>query len=911
MPGRLEEVGRRAGRLILYTSNPENGDFPEGKPAAPPKPGPHFTRDRNRSDVADSPALEESLKQDVRESVELLHGPGEVEYDRDELVVLCQTRNSRHYIKSFVEHYFSLGAKHIVFLDNSSSDGTVEALKKYDNVTVLRTELPYKTYNVAMKQYLIERFGKDRWSLLVDIDELFDYPYSEVVSLKALLGYLDEQRYTAVVANMLDMFPENPISRDASLPDDEPLKELYRFYDLSNVNLHDYSLVGDAGNVLANEEVGIFRGGIRKTLFGNDATLIKHPLIFLNDKIKPMDLSDHWVGNARIADFTGVLLHYKLSNRLYRDVTRSVEERNRSEHGTRRYAKYLRVLEENPVLRIRQDTARELGSVKDLVDNGFMVVSRAYMEFVASEGRKSGGEDFLERHSEDLLAAFLQARSEANEQRRKAAPGAAAADQLREDTSRNPIQRGRNRSRPDAPDSPYLEKVQQWLLRHGTELLHGPGEVEYERDELVVLCLLRDGRHYLKSFVEHYFSLGAKHIVFLDNGSTDGTVEALKKYDSVTVLRTGLPFKKYQLSMRRYLIERFGKERWSLLVDIDELFDYPYSEVVSLKALLGYLDENRYTAVVANMLDMFPENPISENSWDGDELLKETHRFYDLSNVNTYGYQVGEGDGNLVSNEEIGILQGGIQRTLFDLRPPLTKHPLVFLDDEIKPVDLSEHWASNARIADFTGMLLHYKLFGNLYGLVRREINEGRYVNRYGKYEKYHEVLERSPELEIKRGTSRELESTNDLVGTPFTVVSEEYMKLVEGEARTNQDSTASAGLGMMAGPFFRAQAEASAQRRRAEQLELTTREGPGEAYGDTEESNRSLREQSDARAAKIRELNQRIRVLAPQARESVGLRNRKRELEGRIGAIQSSRVWRLLTALRRLRAKMRGRKGA
>ena len=894
----------------MYPSNPENGDFPERKPVAPPKPGPHFTRDRNRSDVADSPALEESLKQDVRESVELLHGPGEVEYERDELVVLCQTRNSRHYIKSFVEHYFSLGAKHLIFLDNSSSDGTVEALKKYDNVTVLWTRLPYKTYNVAMKQYLIERFGKDRWSLLVDIDELFDYPYSEVVSLKALLGYLDENRHTAIVANMLDMFPENPISRDASLPDDEPLKEMYRFYDLSNVNLHDYRLVGDAGNVLATEAVGIFRGGIRKTLFGNDATLIKHPLIFLNDEIKPMDLSDHWVGNARIADFTGVLLHYKLSNRLYRDVTRSVEERNRSEHGTRRYAKYLRVLEENPVLRIRQDTARELGSVKDLVDNGFMVVSRAYMEFVTDEGRKSGG-DFPERHSEDLLAAFLGSKSRAREKLRglgvERVPGDVRA---REDTSRNPIQRGRNRSRPDAPDSPYLEKVQQWLLRHGTELLHGPGEVEYERDELVVLCLLRDGRHYLKSFVEHYSSLGAKHIVFLDNGSTDGTVEALKNYDNVTVLRTGLPFKKYQLSMRRYLIERFGKDRWSLLVDIDELFDYPYSEVVSLKALLGYLDENRYTAVVANMLDMFPEDPISENSWDGDELLKETHRFYDLSNVNTYGYQVGEDDGNLVSNEEIGILQGGIQRTLFDLRPPLTKHPLVFLDDEIKPVDLSEHWARNARIADFTGVLLHYKLLGNLYGLVRREINEGRYVNRYGKYEKYHEVLERSPKLEIKRETSRELESTNDLVGTPFAVVSEEYMKLVEEEARTSPDSPASAGLGMMAGPFFRAKAEASAQRRRAEQLERTTGEGPEEASGDTEEGNRSLREQSDARAAKIRELNQRIRVLAPQARESVGLRNRKRELEGRIGAIQSSRVWRLLTALRRLRAKMRGRKG-
>jgi hypothetical protein len=38
-------------------------------------------------------------------------------------------------------------------------------------------------------------------------------------------------------------------------------------------------------------------------------------------------------------------------------------------------------------------------------------------------------------------------------------------------------------------------------------------------------------------------------------------VEALKGYDNVTVLRTGLSFKQYEGSMRRYLVERFGRGR--------------------------------------------------------------------------------------------------------------------------------------------------------------------------------------------------------------------------------------------------------------------------------------------------------------------------------------------------------------
>src|SRR3712207_959001 len=106
----------------------------------------------------------------LRRSIEHLHGPEEITYGEDELVLVCIVRDGRPYIKSFVEHYFSLGVKHLVFLDNNSTDGTVEMLRNYDGVTVLRTELPYKanggttgnnwTREVLFKQYLISRFGK-------------------------------------------------------------------------------------------------------------------------------------------------------------------------------------------------------------------------------------------------------------------------------------------------------------------------------------------------------------------------------------------------------------------------------------------------------------------------------------------------------------------------------------------------------------------------------------------------------------------------------------------------------------------------------------------------------------------------------------------------------------------------------
>src|ERR671916_2205873 len=218
----------------------------------------------------------------LHSSLEHLHGPEEVPYGGDELVVVCLVRDSRPYVKSFVEHYRSLGAKHLFFLDNNSTDGTVEALENYDNTTVLRSKLPYKGYRLAFKRFLMGRFGKkDRWCLYADIDELFDYPYSDVVGLSSLLGYLTEKSYTAVAAQMLDMFPEEPLSGRQGNLEDEPLKERHRFYDSSN--LKKVSIKKNPrlrNNTLQSDEIETFRNGIDNTIFGTEPLRPKFPLVF-------------------------------------------------------------------------------------------------------------------------------------------------------------------------------------------------------------------------------------------------------------------------------------------------------------------------------------------------------------------------------------------------------------------------------------------------------------------------------------------------------------------------------------------------------------------------------------------------------------------------------------------------------
>ena len=364
--------------------------------------------DHAEGDAPNAAALDRDPQVVVHPTVEHVHGPEEVTYGVDELIVLCLVRDGRPFVHSFVEHYFSMGVKHLIFLDNGSTDGTVEALKNYDNVTVLRSEFPPGLH--LMKRYLTERFGRERWTLCVDIDELFDYPYSDVVSLDSLLGYLNSNSYTAVVAQMLDMFPEKPLSGQAGNLD-EPLKEVHRFYDISNLRrkrIIEHSRC-PPDNAYGSDDIAAFTGGIRLTIFGSNVSLTKHPLVFLNDKVR-LGPGAHWHSNVRAADFTGVLFHYKfLDEHLHEQAVQAVEQRTSKSSAW--YSKYLELVGETSSLSIKTDTSKELKSVNDLVGTQFVSISRQYMRFVENEEQRSGHYS-EERRSERLFEAFFNARAE-------------------------------------------------------------------------------------------------------------------------------------------------------------------------------------------------------------------------------------------------------------------------------------------------------------------------------------------------------------------------------------------------------------------------------------------------------------------------------------------------------------------
>jgi hypothetical protein len=176
-----------------------------------------------------------------------------------------------------------------------------------------------------------------------------------------------------VVAQLLDMFADEPFSRLRSSPEDS-LKQEYRFYDLADMSRRTNLYWIAEANAAGADHFATF-GGVRKRFFGSEGLLqTKHPLVYAGPGVEVYPYAGHFVTGARIADVSTVLLHFKFVS----DIREQAEDalRRRQHHGgSRQYRGMYEMLGEDPDLCLHTETARELIGVQQLVDEELLVVS--------------------------------------------------------------------------------------------------------------------------------------------------------------------------------------------------------------------------------------------------------------------------------------------------------------------------------------------------------------------------------------------------------------------------------------------------------------------------------------------------------------------------------------------------------
>ena len=253
-----------------------------------------------------------------------------------------------------------------------------------------------------------------------------------------------------------------------------------------------------------------------------------------------------------------------------------------------------------------------------------------------------------------------------------------------------------------------------------SRVVHGPGRVTLRDTDCAVVTLMKDAEWFIGPFLAHHRALGAAHVVVIDNGSTDRTVEIAASHPGVTVVRNRMAVKRHESLMRAGIARKVLRGGWVLFADADEMFEPPLLDGArqALPRLAAYLEAQGYTAMVAQMLDMLTAQPYGvTKGLDYPATLAAFDR-WSPGALTALPYHAAENRlawflrDNLCDDPGLRLLIGGARRALFGEECYLFKHSMV---RNRAGVDLMRHphCAGAVRVADVTGVLRHYKLAGD------------------------------------------------------------------------------------------------------------------------------------------------------------------------------------------------------
>lgn len=270
-----------------------------------------------------------------------------------DILVFSTLRNELVRLPYFLEYYRKLGINHFLIVDNDSDDGSREYLEEQPDVSLWTTTASYKRarFGVDWLNWLQRKYAAGHWTLVVDPDEFFVYPFCDTRPIRALTDWLDASSIKSFGAMLLDMYPKGGIN-------DTP----YRM----GQNPFEIASWFDAGNYLIekNKRFGNLwiQGGPRTRVFFSDApekspALNKVPLVKWDKRytyvssthmLLPRGLNlvyEEWGGEKA----SGVLLHAKFLNTF---AAKAQEELRRRQHfaGSMEYKAYAEGATDNPDL---------------------------------------------------------------------------------------------------------------------------------------------------------------------------------------------------------------------------------------------------------------------------------------------------------------------------------------------------------------------------------------------------------------------------------------------------------------------------------------------------------------------------------------------------------------------------------
>lgn len=153
----------------------------------------------------------------------------------DAVLVFVTLRNERPRLPYFLRYYRDMGVGHFLFVDNGSEDGSREYLAAQPDCSVWTTRASYKSsgFGIDWLNWLLRKYGTGHWTLTLDPDEFFVYPFCDTRPINALTDWLDSYEIRSFPAMLLDMYPKGPIDAEPYREGQNPF-EIASWFDSGN-----------------------------------------------------------------------------------------------------------------------------------------------------------------------------------------------------------------------------------------------------------------------------------------------------------------------------------------------------------------------------------------------------------------------------------------------------------------------------------------------------------------------------------------------------------------------------------------------------------------------------------------------------------------------------------------------------
>ena len=278
---------------------------------------------------------------------------------------------------------------------------------------------------------------------------------------------------------------------------------------------------------------------------------------------------------------------------------------------------------------------------------------------------------------------------------------------------------------------------------------------EIGRSDILVFAVLRNERVRLPYFLRYYRDLGVNRFLIVENGSDDGSREYLAEQKDVSLWTTSASYKgsRYGVDWVNWLLMRYGHKHWTLTVDVDEFFIYPFCDTRPIRALTDWLDTYALRAFPAMVLDMYPKGSIEATQYREGQNPFEIANYFDSGN-----YMISKNP----TFRNLWIQGGPRARMMFadnpQEAPSLNKIPLVkwhrsycFASSThmLLPRGLNavyDEWGGERP----AGCLLHAKFLSTLKSKVDEEMVRKQHFAGSREYLAYAETLKDDPDLWCK-----------------------------------------------------------------------------------------------------------------------------------------------------------------